>query len=479
VTELLGRQPRSAFIVVVRDPAGDPVVIRNPPLLDDGTPMPTRYWLVGKEARLAVDRLESSGGVRAAALAVGPAELAAAHALYAAERDSDLPAGWGGPRPSGGVGGTRRGVKCLHAHYAWHLAGGDDPVGRWVAGQLAAASAGAVGAEPPVAAIDCGTQSTRLLIAYPGGATVERLNRITRLGQGVDRTGRLAPEAVGRTVAVLREYKAAMYRHGVQRVRMTATSAARDAVNREDFFSAAESVVGIRPELIVGAEEGKLSFAGATADLDPSSGPWLVVDIGGGSTELVVGPGPDGGLLAVTSLEMGCVRISERYLVSDPPTSNDVEAARHFARALMERAADTRDKALIRRSIDNCFETYGTTTGEQQWGQVCLSMMVEMGQLDDAFRFAERGYADTRTLYPPEDDRWLTAPPRCLDTARLFSPQMAPFRDDPRFWSVALRTGLVNYWQITQQWPDFCRGQLDSCKARAAAVSRVDAGRRA
>jgi hypothetical protein len=112
-------------------------VIRNGPVLDDGTPMPTRYWLVGRQARLAIDRLESAGGVSAAEEAVAPAELERAHRDYAAERDSALPPAWQGPRPSGGVGGTRRGVKCLHAHYAWYLVGGDDPVGRWVAEQLA------------------------------------------------------------------------------------------------------------------------------------------------------------------------------------------------------------------------------------------------------------------------------------------------------------------------------------------------------
>ena len=123
--------------MVVRDRDGSPVVIRNAPLLDDGTPMPTRYWLVGRSERSAVDRLEAEGGVRAAESAVDPAALAAAHARYAAERDVDVPAGWTGPRPAGGVGGTRRGVKCLHAHYAWFLAGGDDPVGRWVGDRLA------------------------------------------------------------------------------------------------------------------------------------------------------------------------------------------------------------------------------------------------------------------------------------------------------------------------------------------------------
>ncbi len=142
VAELLGRPPRSDFEVVVRDGEGRPRVIRNPPLLDDGTPMPTRYWLVGERDRLLVSRLESGGGVRRAEAEVDPAEIEAAHARYAAERDGGIPPDHSGPRPSGGVGGTRTGLKCLHAHYAWYLAGGDDPVGRWVAGRLAEEGAG-------------------------------------------------------------------------------------------------------------------------------------------------------------------------------------------------------------------------------------------------------------------------------------------------------------------------------------------------
>jgi hypothetical protein len=142
VEALLGRRPQGAFEVVVRDRDGSPVVLRNAPLLDDGTPMPTRYWLVGPAEVVAVSRLEAAGGVRRAEAEVDPAALAGAHARYAAERDACLPSGHVGPRPSGGVGGTRTGVKCLHAHYAWHLAGGDDPVGRWVAQQLAAGSTG-------------------------------------------------------------------------------------------------------------------------------------------------------------------------------------------------------------------------------------------------------------------------------------------------------------------------------------------------
>jgi hypothetical protein len=122
--------------VVVRRRTGDPVVIRNAPVLDDGTPMPTSWWLVDAELTKAVSRLESSGGVAAAAGAVGERTVSATHARYAATRDAVLAVGHAGPRPTGGVGGTRVGVKCLHAHLAWHLAGGDDPVGRWTEEQL-------------------------------------------------------------------------------------------------------------------------------------------------------------------------------------------------------------------------------------------------------------------------------------------------------------------------------------------------------
>ena len=136
VAAMLGRPPQGGFEVVVRDERDRPVVIRNAPFLDDATPMPTRYWLVDERLRRAVSALEAAGGVRAAMDAVDPEEITRAHARYAAERDAAIPEGYPGPRPSGGVGGTRRGVKCLHAHLAWHLAGGDDPVGRWVEEQL-------------------------------------------------------------------------------------------------------------------------------------------------------------------------------------------------------------------------------------------------------------------------------------------------------------------------------------------------------
>lgn len=138
VQELLGRAPQGAFSVVVRHDDGTPRVIRNAPILGDGTPMPTLYWLVSEHDRVLVGRLESTRAVTLVQELLDADEIAAAHRRYAAERDALMPEGHVGPAPTGGVGGTRRGVKCLHAHYAWHLAGGDDPVGSWVAENLPA-----------------------------------------------------------------------------------------------------------------------------------------------------------------------------------------------------------------------------------------------------------------------------------------------------------------------------------------------------
>lgn len=136
VTSQLGREPAGAFTVVVRAEDGSPAVIANPPFLFDGTPMPTRYWLTDPTLREAVSRVESAGGVRTAEEAVDGDRLEEAHLRYAAERDALIGSDHRGPRPSGGVGGTKQGVKCLHAHLAWWLAGGDDPVGEWTAEEI-------------------------------------------------------------------------------------------------------------------------------------------------------------------------------------------------------------------------------------------------------------------------------------------------------------------------------------------------------
>jgi exopolyphosphatase/guanosine-5'-triphosphate,3'-diphosphate pyrophosphatase len=157
-----------------------------------------------------------------------------------------------------------------------------------------------------------------------GFTILDRRMRITRLGQGVNATKVLAAEAIERTAAVLREYRAAMDELAVERVRITATSAARDAANREDFFSVAKEIVGVEPELLSGDEEARLSFRGATADLDPADGPFLIVDIGGGSTEFVVGTTePE----AALSVDVGCVRITEQELHHDPPRADELSIA--------------------------------------------------------------------------------------------------------------------------------------------------------
>ncbi|MGF1597422.1 MAG: DUF501 domain-containing protein [Acidimicrobiales bacterium] len=137
VTELLGRQPQGSYGVALRRSDGTPVVLANRPLLDSGRPMPTRYWLVDRRLNRAIGRLESGGGVNRAEAEIDPDALRSAHDAYAVERDRLIPDDHAGPRPFGGVGGTRVGVKCLHAHYANHLIGADDPVGRWVEDRLA------------------------------------------------------------------------------------------------------------------------------------------------------------------------------------------------------------------------------------------------------------------------------------------------------------------------------------------------------
>lgn len=174
VRQLLGREPQGDFDVVARAADGRPVVIRNAPFLDDGTPMPTRYWLVGDEEMRAVSRLESAGGVRRAEAEIDPAAIADAHRRYAAERDGALDPDRAGPVPTGGVGGTQQGIKCLHAHYAWFLAGGDDPVGRWVAEQLRGSSDSAGPSELAVA-VDAATTTFR----HAGGDTVVPLGPAT------------------------------------------------------------------------------------------------------------------------------------------------------------------------------------------------------------------------------------------------------------------------------------------------------------
>jgi len=185
-----------------------------------------------------------------------------------------------------------------------------------------------------VAAVDCGTNSLRLLVAdvdpAAGSLTdVERRLELVRLGQGVDATGRLAPDALARTLRVLRAYAAIIEAAGVSALRMVATSATRDAANAAEFVTGVRDVLGIEPEVLSGEDEARLSFTGATAELvGRAAGPYLVADIGGGSTEFVLGDPAAGPAEAAVSVNIGCVRLTERHLHGDPPTEAEVAAAR-------------------------------------------------------------------------------------------------------------------------------------------------------
>ncbi len=309
--------------------------------------MPTRYWLVDADLGRRVSQLEGRGGVRAAEAAVDAEALAAAHGRYAAERDSLVPADHRGPRPSGGVGGTARGVKCLHAHLAYRLAGGDDPVGDWVMSRL--------GVDHPerrrtVAVVDCGTNTTRLLIDDGDGLELRR-QRVTGLGRGVDSGGRLHDDAIGRVVGALAEYREVIDDHHPTAIRAVATSAARDAPNGADFLRKASDALGVEVELLDGESEAAYGFAGATAGLaDSAPGGAMVLDIGGGSTEFAYGS-PRAGAVpeAVASLDMGSVRWTERFLASDPPRPEELSSAISVARLHLDDLE--REHPLIVRGV--------------------------------------------------------------------------------------------------------------------------------
>ncbi|MET7742294.1 Ppx/GppA phosphatase family protein [Streptomyces sp. NPDC005385] len=202
-----------------------------------------------------------------------------------------------------------------------------------------------------VAAVDCGTNSIRLLVADADPETgelvdLDRRMTIVRLGQGVDRTGRLAPEALERTFAACREYAKVIKEHGAERLRFVATSASRDAENRDDFVRGVLDILGVEPEVISGDQEAEFSFTGATLELkgsDDLAKPYLVVDIGGGSTEFVVGADT---VRAARSVDVGCVRMTERHLVrdsgvTDPPTAEQIAAMRADIEAALDLAAET------------------------------------------------------------------------------------------------------------------------------------------
>ena len=339
VAELLGRRPSGRYEVVIRRRDGDPVVIRNHPLLDDGTPMPTRYWLVGADESAMVGRLESDGGVARAEAAVPPDEVAAAHRRHAAERDAALPGSHDGPRPSGGVGGTREGVKCLHAHLASWLAGGDDPVGAWTASQLgivrgdydlaplrhgAAAQPPGGGSAPtagPVAAVDVGTNSTNLLVVAGDGTELLREVSTTRLGRGVAASGALDDGAIDDTIACLARYRSMAASLGAGPLVVAATEACRRAANAAAFLDRAEAACGTRPVVLEPSREAALTWRGALGRLPAIDGTSLLVDVGGGSTEVAFGVTDP---VLTASLAHGAVTVTEAELRHDPPRPEEL-----------------------------------------------------------------------------------------------------------------------------------------------------------
>ena len=202
-----------------------------------------------------------------------------------------------------------------------------------------------------VAAIDCGTNSIRLLIADIDGSNFREVVRdmeIVRLGQGVDQTGQFHPDAIARTLAAVDKFAAEIAKRGVEKIRFCATSATRDATNRHLFVDGVRQRLGIELEVISGDEEAALSFAGAIKDLAPSNGPFLVVDIGGGSTEFVFGTST---VEAARSVNIGCVRMTERHFASDPVTTAQLELARTDIQAAIAQAAAivpiTKAKTLV------------------------------------------------------------------------------------------------------------------------------------
>jgi exopolyphosphatase/guanosine-5'-triphosphate,3'-diphosphate pyrophosphatase len=337
VRQQLGREPTTGFQVVVRCPVGHPLVIRNEPIDARGEPFPTTFWLTCPDAVRAVSRLEAGGEIgrlneRYDGDAAFRSAVDRAHDDAAEERARVLPeaGSWGG------VGGTRQGVKCLHAHYADHLAGGDDVVGAAVAAEIEP-----IHPEHPVgeriAVVDQGTHSCRLLVVERAsdGTLVELANDmvITALGEGVDATGALDPTAVARNEAVLARYVRRARALGAPTVHVTATSAVRDASNPEVYVASVLRHVDTAPRVIDGAEEARLSFLGGTYGLPADDAPFLLLDIGGGSTEFVVGREP-GRAEQQVSTQMGSVRMTERAITTDPPAPAELD---HLQRLIAER----------------------------------------------------------------------------------------------------------------------------------------------
>ncbi|RIK09557.1 MAG: DUF501 domain-containing protein [Acidobacteria bacterium] len=410
VSAQIGRPVRGESTVMSRCDLGLPVVVKVAPLLDDGTPFPTLYWLTCPLASKRVARIESAGGVatyaeRADSDPDFAGDLKTAHIEYEAERAELLGMPEASelgeseelarPVPTGGIAGVMKpgSVKCLHAHLAHTLGGGKNPIGSELVREVLPLNCTSpcvvdhdlnpAWREPElserkpetesdstttrVGAIDVGTNSARLLVAElePAYRPIRREMTITRLGYKVDETGYLDPTAVERTAETISRYASTADALGVEAMRIAATSACRDASNRDEFFARVKVITGVEPEILSGEEEAAIAFLGALSGIE-DPGPWLVVDIGGGSTEVVLGE-VSGGRLAgegraeVTSsisIDMGCVRITERFLKSDPPTSAEKAAAT----AAIEAGLDSAEKVVDVSSASKVIGVAGTVT---------------------------------------------------------------------------------------------------------------------
>jgi exopolyphosphatase / guanosine-5'-triphosphate,3'-diphosphate pyrophosphatase len=427
VTAQLGREQLTDFSVAARCFDGHPLVIRNHPVDRRGNPFPTLYWLTCPEAVSAVSGLESEGWIkRLDEGARSDPELGgaldAAHREYAAERGR-----WAtGAGAWGGVAGSRAGVKCLHAHYANHVAGGEDPVGAWVARRVEPVHPQDRRRER-VAAVDMGTNSIRLLVAEERDGDLLEVARdmvITRLGQGVDRTGTLHPDALRRTMDVLARYSRRARALGAGRIRVGATSAVRDVADRATLERTVAGITGSPPEILTGELEARLSYLGATTGLDRDP-PYQVFDIGGGSTELVLGGSePE----AAVSVDVGSVRITERVAPADPPTDDDLRRMHDLASESLAPA----EQPVPPGRAATLVGVAGTTTTVQ-------ALALGLPRYDPE--------AIHRTVLDRGEAERVTAELAAMTTAqRAALPVMAPGRED------VIVAGAVILLEILRRW---------------------------
>jgi exopolyphosphatase / guanosine-5'-triphosphate,3'-diphosphate pyrophosphatase len=420
---------------MARCATGHPLVIRNHPVDAEGHPFPTLYWLTCPDAVKAVSRIESEGWIKRLdqQAEVDPelrAALRHAHEEYALERGRLLP----GAEAWGGVGGSKAGIKCLHAHFAHFVAGGPDPIGAWVSKRIDLRRLHYERPDRRVAAIDLGTNTIRLLVArlVEGDPELQDLARdmvITRLGQGVDATGKLHPDALRRTVRVLDRYCRRARVLGADRIRLSATSAVRDASNRDELAHQVLRLTGEPMEVLSGDEEAAISFSGATRGLATRPGPYLVLDIGGGSTEFVLGQVEP---TAAISMQIGSVRLTERFVRNDPPSYDELD---RIESAVAETLSTVEDRIPVHEA-ETLVAVAGTSTTVQ-------AIALSLPEYDP-----ERLH---RTILPREDAERVFRILADMTTAeRRAIPVMAPGREDVIPAGAAILVGVMQRWGFAE-----------------------------